>query len=104
MEQEKEIFYFGQIITEPQLTWTDFKIVNNEIVGNSGWSCWIQTNSNLLDGTEIKLWSEIQYDLNKWKDKPVRSGSMVKLSLKQIKSSNISPDGKRYCFNIVIRK
>jgi len=100
---EQEIFVFGQIITEPLLIWSDPKVINGEIQVVCGFNCEVQTNSNLIDGTPVVYYCQIQYDIRKWKDRLVRNGELVKLSKKDEKNSYIHPSGKLHICNIVQR-
>jgi hypothetical protein len=98
IKDEKEVFYFGQVVTEPILKWR-----NSDKPGQfmTGWECRFQTNST-LEGDEVVLDIQLVYDLQKWE--PVHNGQFLKLSMKHNQMSKTSPSGSVTVCHVVIRK
>jgi hypothetical protein len=99
---EQETFVFGQILDDPQIVYISPIYDEDEIIGSlQGIHCKVETNTSET-GDPMVLDTLIEYDGFKWK--PVRKNDMVKLSLKQIQTSKLSPTGKRYKFSVVSRR
>jgi hypothetical protein len=96
-ENEKEVFVFGQILTQPLLIWKSF--TDGKLM--TGWNCKVHTNS-AITGDENVLDVQLVYDLIKWDN--VKMNDMVKLSVQGEQSSKFTDNGRILKCNVVIRK